>query len=354
MSPPYPCTQEVTFPAHQIFHPETDTVCDERLRALMHTLHRALKDASSVTLRVETSEMQQEILQRLSDLLRSGEKPLWGTTQDDALILRKKAPRLSWDTIRRQLHGHAGGLKDNPDTLLQRDDQCWEEHLKYTQSHLRDEMKHQRVKALDPQTNERRIRGRSAEFILQMTLERFAETFSKFGYPVASLVDRSRPLILPQAPNGNAYRWHPTTFHNGELKASQLIGNTHQIQRHRPQQQSNFTMTEVDAAITTDLYAEDVQYGTLYLFDGTTSISQLREKVLTKVTKIMPFIEDMQDAGVRVEMVNVLLSDKPCSFRSEENALDKRVRSVTLPLSSLVDDITKRTATELNVPIPSY
>ena len=237
---------ELSLAAEDILRPEKDGICDQRLRFLQTQIHQALTLVPSLRLQLSSQglapDIQSQLLRQMAELFCGDKSRIWASVQGDSLIIREEAPRLSWSDIHEKLHAQAAILRRNPDSLLQRKDQCWDEHLKYTGAHLRDAMKQRNVKKLDSDTAERRIRGRSAEFILQMTLEQCATTFTLDEVQTARLINRPARFTFPDVPSGNKYRWHPTTFHNGELKMSESISNTHARQRHQPMQQSNCTL----------------------------------------------------------------------------------------------------------------
>lgn len=347
----------LSFTPHDFIPEGKKHVCDRRVAALHCVIRKALVDASEVSICIDSDghpEAKSAILQSLQEVRLGSSEKIWSTIQGQTLTLSRQRPRVSSQDIQRNLHGHAGGIMQNPRSLLERADHCWDAHLLYAKAHVHEKLQKTEHRKLDPRTTESLLRGRSAEFILQMVLESYAKTFTAQGYKTAELMDRSNPLRLPA---GNAsdrqYNSRYTTFHNVEFHASESIGNRHVTARHRPMAESRWTLTEMDAALTTGFTEDEKKFDRLYLFDATTSEHSWREKMLLKTTKLADFIHDMKEQGIHVQLINVLMSDPERSidtraYRQAENA---HVQGLSLPLGSEVDLLTTRTAHALGLDI---
>jgi hypothetical protein len=305
-----------------------------------------------------------DVLHHLNELLFQSSTTLRGIIVGRELVIQEESRILEHAVLEQSLTQSANTIaRRGQRTDFLQDQTAWGSHLSAIQAHLRDELKNQRVHhkqltELDPATNERRIRGCTAEFVLQRML---AQTLSNSSPSEtdAVLLHRAARIGLPSQDRRSVipceYRFHFTTPLNCEIKFNQHIANTHVRHRNRPMQQSTGSLTEVDAVVATDYDESAKQYRRFYLFDATTSDEQYGNKLLTKPTKLEHFIHDMEDRGVDIQVVIVEMASPDVPLRMHRAPKGQgHVSGIVLRPGNIIHEMTKKAAAELHVPIPSY
>lgn len=333
------------------------------LESLRASVQRAIALNGSVTISIQPSENNEgassEILQNLERILTSASSQLWSTLTGNTLTLTNETPCLSFRDIDEALQERAQNICST-DLLTMASPEVWGEHLKAVQAHIRDELRNtntnrksnQKIHKLDPATNERRIRGCVGELVLQQMLtDAFA---SRQKSSDTMLLDRKSRFAVPDGLSGR-YSLRFTTRLNCEIKFHQSIGNSHASHRNKPLQDSQGTLTEVDAAIAAGMDPTGKHCSRLFLFDTTTSDEQFRGKMLKKPTQLQEFIYSMEDRGIDVQIVIVELASPDIPLKMmPPRTREGHVNGVILRPGNIVDVLTRKSAQELSLEIPQH